>query len=82
MRLVDERGVCRLRTLDPRTRGLGSAGVERDRDDLEPMGLELLPQRLPPGQVEAAASPGGPGENEDLLATQAAEREGVPVEVG
>lgn len=67
---------------DERPGRLRAAGVERDRDDLEPMGLELLPQRLPPGQVEAAASPGGPGENEDLLATQAAEREGVPVEVG
>src|SRR5579864_3740277 len=44
--------------------------VAGDRDNLESSALQLLPQPLPDRQVKPAASPGGPEEQEDLLAQQ------------
>ena len=82
MGLVDQRRVRRLRALDERTRGVGSRGVECNGDDLEPLRVELLTQRLPPGQVETAPSPGRPRDQEHLLAAQAGQPELVAVEVG
>ena len=46
--------------LDERASGF-RVDVERDGDDFEAAGMELGAQCLPPGQVEAAASPRGPG---------------------
>jgi hypothetical protein len=37
--------------------GRFDVGVERDGDDLDARRRQLLVQRLPPGQVEAAPSP-------------------------
>jgi hypothetical protein len=55
--------------------------VERDRDDVDAGRRQLLVQRLPPGQVEAAASPRRPGDEHDLAAAQARQIERVAVEV-
>jgi hypothetical protein len=38
--------------LDERTSGCDATGVECDRDDREIQILELVVQRLPPGQVK------------------------------
>jgi hypothetical protein len=55
--LVDQRRVLGLSRLDPTPGRIGAAGVEGDGDDLKAGGVQLLAQRLPPGQVEATASP-------------------------
>ena len=44
------------RALDPRTSGV-DLEIERDADDFEPVGMELLTQALPPGQRSATPSP-------------------------
>ena len=56
-------------------------GVEGDGDDRKPEGLELRMQGLPPGQLEAAPSPGGPGDEQQLAAPQPGEVEVVAVEI-
>jgi hypothetical protein len=53
---VDERRVLGLRGFDERARVL-DVDVERDGDDLDALGVQFSAQLLPPGQVEAAASP-------------------------
>jgi hypothetical protein len=40
---IDERRMRRVRSLYGGARRLGSAGVQRDGDDLEVMALELFP---------------------------------------
>ena len=68
--------------MPPRGRAGGvDVGVERDGDDLDAGGCQLLVQRLPPGQVEAAPSPRRPGDEDDLAAADARHVEGVAVEV-
>src|SRR3712207_8423586 len=47
-----------------------------------PVGPQLCAQRLPHGQVEAAASPGGPGEQQELRAPERPQRHRLPVAVG
>lgn len=50
--------------------------VDGDRDDLEvgvPLGVEFVLQCLPPGQLVAAASPTGEGDQQPLLAAVIAE---------
>jgi hypothetical protein len=69
VRLVDERRERGLGSLDPLARVTQAARVLRDRDDLQVLALQLLVECLPDRQVEAAPSPGGPGDEEDLLAT-------------
>jgi hypothetical protein len=56
--------------------GLGIE-VERDRDDLEALRIQLRAQRLPPGQVKPAASPRGPGGEENLSSAHGTQRERV-----
>ena len=56
-----------------------AADVERDRHDLEALRVQLGSQFLPHGQVEAASSPRGPRDEQDLLAVQRGQRERVPV---
>jgi len=55
--LVEQRGMARRRLVDERTCRLRATGVERDRDDLQTVRVQLLAQRLPPGQVLTASSP-------------------------
>jgi hypothetical protein len=77
---VDQRWVRGLGAL---VEGAGSAdvAVQRDGDDGQPGGLELSVERLPPGQVEATASPRSPREQHHLPAPQGGDLEGVAVEV-
>src|SRR5258706_1121437 len=48
--------------------------VTGDRDDFEIPVLQLFPELLPDRQVKPAASPGGPEEQEDLLAPELGKR--------
>jgi hypothetical protein len=58
--------------------GRGAAfGVARNRHHLEVAVFQLLAKSLPDRQVKAAASPGGPEEQKDLLALEL--RESVQV---
>ena len=58
-------GLCGF---DERARGFG-VDVERNGDDLESLRVQAGPQLLPHGQVKAAASPRGPRDQEDFLAS-------------
>src|SRR5262245_33871710 len=71
----------RARGLDPRPRVVAVL-VERHRDDGETSVLQLLVDHLPDWQVETAASPRGPGDEQDLLAAMLAQRVHAAVEVG
>jgi hypothetical protein len=53
--------------LGPRAHVFGGV-IERDTDDGEALVVELVLQGLPPGQVIAAASPGGEGDQQLLAA--------------
>jgi hypothetical protein len=67
---VDQRRMGRLGAVDPRPRRLDATRVERDADNLKPLRVELFSQFPPPGQIEPAPSPGGPGDHEHLRAAQ------------
>src|SRR5258708_10708213 len=69
-------------SLDDRACRCRSTGVERDRDDREVEVLEFVVQRLPPGQVKGASSPGGPREQKDFLAAIVRQAMQLAVEVG
>ena len=47
-----------------------ATGVLGDGDDLEISVPQLLVDGLPPGQVESAPSPGGPGDDQHFLAAK------------
>ena len=63
---VDQRRMRRRGSFDERACFLGIA-VNSDRDYGETQGSELFVQRLPDRQILAAASPGGPAEDEHLV---------------
>lgn len=65
---VDQCRKCRLGLVVPGARGAFSARILRCSDDLKVLSLQLLVNLLPSRQIEAAASPGGPGEHQHLLA--------------
>jgi hypothetical protein len=73
--------MLRLRGLDERPRGFGTAQLQRDSDDLDTQGVQFIVQCLPPGQVEAAASIRRPGDQHHLLATQRGQAELVALDV-
>lgn len=60
MPLIDQRGMRRCRGFDSAPGSL-RVGVERNRDDFEPLRVKLVAQIPPDRQVEPAASPGCPG---------------------
>src|SRR4051812_35158904 len=74
--------MLRLRRVDEGSRGVGTAQLQRDRDDLDAEGVELVAQRLPPGQVEPTASIRSPGDENDLLPAQRGQAELIAVDVG
>lgn len=67
---VDERGEGGLRGCVPFLDRGQSPGVLRYGDDFEVLVLQFFVSSLPPGQIVAAPSPGGPGNNQDLLAPE------------
>ena len=79
---VDQRGKRCFRRVVPLARGSLAAGVLRGRDDFEILILELGVEFLPAWQIQTAASPGGPGDYEHLLAAQAGEVDDVAAAVG
>ena len=74
--LIDQRGMGGIRRVDEWLRSFAPRGLAGDGDDLEALVLQLLAQVLPDRQVQAAPSPGRPGDEEDFLA--ALLREAVP----
>ncbi len=79
---VDQRGMPATGSLDIGPGRLRTTGVQGNGDDLEALRVQLLAQFLPHGQVVATASPRRPGDEQDLLAVQGGQAEGVVVEVG
>src|SRR5258708_23686352 len=69
-------------SLDDRACRCRSTGVERDRDDREIEVFEFVVQRLPPGQVKGASSPGGPRQQKNFLAAIVRQTMQLAVEVG
>jgi hypothetical protein len=69
MRWIEQRRMLGLSGFDERSRSLGAAQFERNRDDLYAERMKFTAQCLPPGQVEPAASIGRPGDEHDLLPT-------------
>ena len=79
--LVDQRGVFRLRGDDPGPRVFGAAGVLRHGNDFEVFVLQFFVERLPAWQVETAASPGRPGDEQNFLATKVSERMQLAIQI-
>ena len=67
---IKQRGMLRLRRLDEGTRRFWAAHLQRYGHDFETLGVKLIAQRLPHGQVESAASVWRPRHDHDLLAEQ------------
>ncbi len=78
---VEQRRVLGLRRLNVGPRRLRATQLEGDSDDLEAFRMKLAAQRLPPGQIEGAASIGGPRNQRDLLAPQRRQVELIAFEV-
>ena len=78
---VDQARVLGRSPFDERSRII-RALVEGDRDRDEAFGAELFVQRLPDRQVLAAASPGGVGDQQDLLAAMLRQRVKDSTQVG
>src|SRR5262249_44060515 len=67
---------------DPTTGRLDTLEVEGHRDHFESLRDELLAQVLPHGQVVPAASPGGPGQEQDLASALRSKLERAALPVG
>lgn len=70
---VDQRGVARLSRVVPFACGRFPAGVLSRRDNFEVLVLQLAVEFLPAWQIEAASSPGGPGDYQHFLAAKIGE---------
>ena len=70
---VHQHGVGGLGLLDPRSGIFNPSDVFRHRDDLKVLGFVFLVEFLPAWQIEAAASPGGPGDQQHSFAAEIAE---------
>jgi hypothetical protein len=55
---------------DVRPAGLGTGGLKSDGHDFQAVGVKLVAEGLPHGQISGAASIGAPGNHQDLLPTQ------------
>ena len=67
---VNQRCVGGIGAVIPLTRRLFATCVLRRRDDLEILSLQLRVEFLPAWQIQTAASPGGPGDHQYLLAAK------------
>ena len=70
MTAVDQRRMLRCCSSDQPLGGAVVIELQRDRDNLQAVLVQLGPQCLPPGQVERATSIRSPRNKDDLLATQ------------
>src|SRR5260370_14170487 len=71
--LVDQNGVLWIRFFDPWSGVLDAADVFRHGDDFKILVLVVREEFLPAWQIQAAASPGGPRDQQDLLPAESAE---------
>ena len=71
---VDENGVIRIRFFNPRTGIFDAADIFRYRNDFEILILVFGVEFLPAWQIEAAASPGCPGDQQYALASEIVQR--------
>ena len=78
---VDQRGELRFGCGDPAPGVFRAARVLRHRDDFEIPAPKFFIESLPTWQVETAASPRGPGDQENFLATKISERMQLAVEI-
>ncbi len=79
---VDQGCVGCLGLVVPLARCGFSASVLRGGDDFEILVLQFLVNFLPSWQIEAAPSPGCPGDDEDLLATEVREADHPALAIG
>lgn len=78
---VDQRREGRLGRVVPLPRRCFPDGVLCRRDDFEILTLQLLVQFLPARQIETTTSPGGPGDHEQLLATEIRKADDAPLPI-
>ena len=78
---VDESRVGGLRGVVEGAGGLLSGRVLGDGDDLEALTSDLFVDFLPTWQVPGASSPGGPGEEQHLLAAEVGEVHDVALSI-
>jgi hypothetical protein len=78
---VNKRREGRLRGVVPATGDGFSRGVLRRGDDLEILRFQLVVQFLPTWQIEAAASPGRPGDHEHLFPAEVGQADGAAVTI-
>jgi hypothetical protein len=79
---VDERGERRLGGVVPLAGRGFAADVLRGGDDLEVLVLQFSVDLLPAWQIESAPSPGGPGDDQRFLATEAGKVHGTAQAIG
>ena len=79
---VDQRSVGRLGRVIPLAGVRFPARILRRGDQFEPLAFQLRIEFLPARQIEAAASPGGPGQNEYFLAPEFGKPDGASLSVG
>lgn len=70
---INQRGKLRFGCGDPLSGVFGATGVLGNRNNFKVFVLQFLVERLPAWQVETTASPGGPGDKQDFLATKVTE---------
>lgn len=82
MPLIEERGMLLFGGLDEGQGGCGALTFAGDGDDLEVLAVQLFSEVLPDRQVEPAASPRSPGEQEEFTASKVGEGVGLSLEIG
>lgn len=79
---VDQRGVGRLGGVIPLACRFLAAGILGSRDDFEIPVLQLLVNFLPAWQIEAATSPGCPGDHQGFPALEIGQVDDAALAVG
>jgi hypothetical protein len=82
MLLVNKNRAIGIGGRDPFAGVADSAGILSDAQDFKIFIVEFFVEDLPPGQVKAAASPRGPGNDENFLAAEICERVLLAVHIG
>jgi hypothetical protein len=79
---IDERGVGGFGGVVPFSGGGFAPGILGGGDDFKILIVQFGVEFLPAWQVETAASPTGPGDDERLLAAEIGEVDDLPLAVG